>query len=76
MPSLLLSGFVYEIQSMPKLIQWITHLVPARYFVASLQSIFLAGDVWSDLIPNILSMLILGALLFGLTFMKTREGLD
>ncbi len=65
-----------QIQSVQNLIQWIPHLVPARYFVASLQSIFLAGDVWSDLIPNILSMLILGALLFGLTFMKTREGLD
>ncbi|MFK8048454.1 MAG: ABC transporter permease [Halioglobus sp.] len=76
MPSLLLSGFVYEIKSMPVLIQWVTQMVPARHFVASLQSVFLAGDVWSDLIPNILSMLALGVLLFGLTFMKTREGLD
>jgi ABC-2 type transport system permease protein len=76
MPTLLLSGFVYEIQSMPVAIQWVTHIVPARYFVASLQSIFLAGDVWSDLIPNILAMLALGIVFFGVTFIKTREGLE
>ncbi|MEH6569564.1 MAG: ABC transporter permease [Halioglobus sp.] len=76
MPTLLLSGFVYEIQSMPVAIQWVTHIVPARYFVASLQTIFLAGDVWSDLIPNIFAMLALGFLLFGVTFIKTREGMD
>lgn len=76
MPTLLLSGFVYEIQSMPVPIQWITQMVPARHFVASLQTLFLAGDVWTDLVPNMLSMLGLGVLLFGLTFMKTREGLD
>lgn len=75
-PTLLLSGFVYEIQSMPVPIQWITQIVPARHFIASLQTIFLAGDVWTDLIPNILSMLALGVLLFGLTFAKTREDLD
>jgi len=76
MPTLLLSGFMYEIQSMPLVVQLITEIVPARYYVASLQSIFLAGDVWSDLIPNILSMLALGIVLFGLTFFKMREGLD
>lgn len=76
MPTLLLSGFLYEIQSMPVFIQWITQIIPARYYVASLQTIFLAGDVWSDLVPNIVAMLVLGALLFGVTFVKTRDGLD
>jgi ABC-2 type transport system permease protein len=76
MPSLLLSGFIYEIQSMPVFIQWITQIIPARYYVASLQTIFLAGDVWSDLVPNILSMLALGGVLFGITFVKTQDGLD
>ena len=76
MPTLLLSGFVYEIQSMPVLIQWITQIVPARYYVASLQTIFLAGDVWSDLVPNMLAMLVLGVVLFGVTFAKTKDGMD
>lgn len=76
MPTLLLSGFVFEIQSMPAPIRLITQMVPARHFVASLQSVFLAGDVWSAILPNIFAMLALGILLFGVTFIKTREGLD
>jgi len=76
LPALLLSGFVFEIQSMPLIIQWITQIIPARYFVACLQTVFLAGDVWSELLPNLLSLLGLAALFFGITFAKTREGLD
>ena len=46
LPAFILSGFVFDIGSMPMGIQWVTHLVPARYFVAIVQTIFLAGDVW------------------------------
>lgn len=53
LPSLLLSGFLFEIDSMPRAIQWITWLVPARYFVTPLQTVFLVGDVWSLFLPNI-----------------------
>ncbi len=76
LPALLLSGFVFEIQSMPEVVQWITVIVPARYFVASLQTIFLAGDLWDDLLPNIAAMLILGSVLFSITFLKSRRTLD
>jgi ABC-2 type transport system permease protein len=43
MPSFLLSGFMYPISNMPKLIQLITYLIPARYFVALLKGIYLKG---------------------------------
>lgn len=43
MPSLLLSGFVFAIDNMPTAIQYITYIVPARYFVALLQGIYLKG---------------------------------
>ncbi|HEB68804.1 MAG TPA: ABC transporter permease [Desulfobulbus sp.] len=52
LPAFILSGFVFDINSMPVAIQWLTHLVPARYFVAILQTIFLAGDVWPIFIVN------------------------
>jgi ABC-2 type transport system permease protein len=52
LPAFILSGFVFDIGSMPIVIQWLTHLVPARYFVAILQTIFLAGDVWSIFFIN------------------------
>jgi ABC-2 type transport system permease protein len=42
-PSFLLSGFVFPIGNMPTVIQWITRLVPARYFIALLKGIYLKG---------------------------------
>ena len=42
-PSFLLSGFVFPISNMPQVVQWITYLVPARYFIALLKAIYLKG---------------------------------
>ena len=43
LPAFLLSGFVFAIENMPKIIQVITHIVPARYFIIILKGIFLKG---------------------------------
>lgn len=53
LPSLLLSSFVYEINAMPGIIQWLTTLVPARYLVPQLLTIFLVGNEWSTLMPDL-----------------------
>jgi drug efflux transport system permease protein len=76
LPAVLLSGFIFEIRGMPEVVQWITAIVPARYFVASLQTIFLAGDLWEDLIPNLLALLALGTMLFSITFLISKRTLD
>lgn len=64
LPSLLLSGFLFEIDSMPVAIQWLTYIVPARYLIPPLQSVFLVGDVWSMFLPNILALLGFGLFFF------------
>jgi ABC-2 type transport system permease protein len=76
LPTFLLSGFIYEIGSMPWPIQALTYLVPARYLIPSLQTVFLAGDQWALILPNILIMLGFGAFFFGLSFRVTRRSLD
>lgn len=43
LPAFLLSGFMYDISNMPKMVQAITHVVPARYFVSLLKGIYLKG---------------------------------
>ncbi len=53
LPSLLLSGFLFELDSMPAAIQWLSYLVPARYLIPPLQSVFLVGDVWTIFWPNV-----------------------
>jgi len=76
LPALLLSGFLFEIDSMPLVIRALTHIVAARYFVASLQTVFLSGDVWPLFMPNMAAMLAIGAVFFTITALKTRKSLD
>jgi ABC-2 type transport system permease protein len=66
LPSLLLSGFLFEIDSMPRPIQLLTYIVPARYLVPPLQSVFLVGDVWDLFLPNIAVLLGFGLFFFSL----------
>jgi ABC-2 type transport system permease protein len=53
LPTMILSGFIFPISSMPVVVQWITHIVPARYFLVALRSIVLKGAeataFWQDL---------------------------
>jgi ABC-2 type transport system permease protein len=63
MPAMMLSGFLFDLRSMPTPIRLITYVLPARYYVALLQTIFLAGNVWSVILPNMLVLTTMGALL-------------
>lgn len=76
LPAFLLSGFIFEISSMPGWIQTITYVVPARYLIPSLQTVFLAGDVWSLILPNLGAMLLIGTVFFGLSALVTNKRLD
>lgn len=76
LPAFLLSGFLFEIDSMPAPIRAITLVVPARYFIASLQTVFLAGDAWAVFLPNMAAMLTIGVVFFALARAKTRKSLD
>lgn len=76
LPATLLSGFVFEISSMPAPIQAITTIVPARYFVTCLQSLFLAGDIWPLLLPAMGMMALIGAVFFLLAVRATAKRLD
>ena len=52
LPSYLLSGFLFEIKSMPTFLQYLTLIVPARYYVDFLQTSLLVGDVWPNILKN------------------------
>lgn len=75
LPSLLLSGFLFEIDSMPVAIQWLTWVVPARYLVPPLQTVFLAGDVWPLFWPNIAVLLGFGLFFFWRAIAVTQKAL-
>jgi ABC-2 type transport system permease protein len=66
LPAFLLSGFLFPIEQMPGALQWITRVVPARYYVSVLKKIFLKGTpttlLYTDLVPLALFALVLGLL--------------
>jgi len=73
LPAFLLSGFLFEINSMPTVIQWITFIVPARYLIPSLQTVFLAGDIWPMFLHSMAVMLLIGTVFFLAAARSTRK---
>jgi ABC-2 type transport system permease protein len=73
LPAMMLSGFLFEISSMPSFVRVITYAVPARYLIPSLQSVFLVGDLWGMYLRSILILLGFGALFFTLALRATHR---
>lgn len=76
LPAYILSGFLFEIASMPVWIQLLTYVMPARYFVQCLQTLFLVGNVKGLIIFNMIFMVFIGLIFFFITAKKTVKRLD
>ena len=76
LPAFILSGFVFDIHSMPLAIRLITHLIAARYFVTLLQSQFLAGDIRSVIVPNAAALALMAVVFLALARARARKRLD
>jgi ABC-2 type transport system permease protein len=73
LPAMMLSGFLYDLRSMPAIIRGITYVLPARYAVALMQTIYLAGDVASVVWPNLAVLAAMASVLLVLTRLATRK---
>jgi ABC-2 type transport system permease protein len=69
LPAFLLSGFIYPIDQMPTVIQLITHVIPARYFMTIIRDVFLKGTSLPLLLDDLLALTLFAALLM---FLATR----
>ncbi len=76
LPAFMLSGFIFDIGSMPGWLQNLTYIVSARYFIVILHTLFLAGDVSSVIWPNTLAMLAIAAFFLGTSRRKIRKSLE
>jgi ABC-2 type transport system permease protein len=76
LPSFFLSGFIFELSSTPVFIQVLSYIVPAKYFVNIVQTLFLAGNVASVLLPNLAGLIVLALVFMTLAFRKTRKSLE
>jgi ABC-2 type transport system permease protein len=72
LPAFLLSGFIFAIENMPQVIQQVTRVVPARYFVRILQGVFLKGIGMSILWTEMAFLALYALLVFTLAVRKMR----
>jgi len=76
LPAFFLSGLVFDLDSTPRFIQILSHVVPARYFVSISHTLFMAGDVWPVLLPNALALAVMAVLFTSLAFRKITKRLE
>jgi ABC-2 type transport system permease protein len=70
LPTIMLSGFIFPINSMPRALQIITHLVPARYFLIALRGIVLKGTALRPLLPQLAALCVYAAAMLGLASLR------
>ena len=70
LPTLILSGFIFPISSMPQALQLITHVVPARYFLVALRGIVLKGAPVTDLIGPLTALALYAAVMLSLSSLR------
>ncbi|MGA7614278.1 MAG: ABC transporter permease [Thermoanaerobaculia bacterium] len=76
LPAFLLSGFMFDIANMPRVLQFLTHVIPARYFISIIKGLFLKGVGFSVLAMDTMFLAIFAAVLLviaNLTFRKRLE---
>ncbi|MFQ6041270.1 MAG: ABC transporter permease, partial [Candidatus Poribacteria bacterium] len=76
MPWILLSGFIFPIENMPKVIQYITYLIPLRYFLVIIRDIALKGSGMSALWQQTLSMILLGGATLAFSIFRFNKRLE
>jgi len=76
LPATMLSGFIFDIRSMPSGVQVVTLIFPARYFVSSLQTLFLAGDVWAVILPDAAVLAGMALILMYIAFKSIRKNIE
>jgi ABC-2 type transport system permease protein len=76
LPQMLLSGFVFPIENMPKVFQYLTTIIPLRYFFVIIRGIMLKGAGWPELWHQAAALLALGTVVLALSVARFHKKLD
>ncbi len=76
LPSIMISGFAFPVSNMPIEIQWLSYLLPLRYFFIIIRGIFLKGAGFAILWPEMLALFLLGTTVFILAALRFRKKLS
>jgi len=76
LPTMLLSGFMFPFQGMPRWAQWIGDVLPATYFMRLVRGILLKGNHWADLWPHVWPMMVFTVVVMTFAVVFYRKTLD
>lgn len=76
LPGIFLSGFFFPIDAMPKILQWISYLIPLRYYLVIIRAILIKGAGVEVLQQETLALALLGIFLMGAAALRFRKRLD
>ncbi len=76
MPMLYLSGFAFPISNMPKILQYISYLIPVRYYIEILRAVILKGASFTELLPQFLILLFIGVVILFASALRFRKRLE
>jgi ABC-2 type transport system permease protein len=70
LPTIMLSGFIFPISSMPRLLQMLSYIIPARYFLKISRGIMIKGNSFMELLDPMLVLLLVSAILIAFAWKK------
>lgn len=76
LPAIFLSGFLFPLQNMPKFLQWISLLIPLRYYMNIIRVLLLKGAGIESIITDVIAMSLFGLLIMGAAARRFRKRLD
>ena len=76
LPAIFLSGFFFPVEAMPKVLQWISLLLPLRYYLVIIRSLMLKDIGVAALWPNVVALAIFGLALMTAASLRVRKRLD
>ncbi len=73
LPFIYLSGFAFPIENMPEVIQYITYVIPLRYYITIIRGVLLKGNTFGELLPETLALLAFGVSILTLSVLRFRK---
>ncbi len=76
LPSIFLSGFFFPLEAMPQVLQWISYIVPLRYYLVIIRALLIKGVGLAAIWPETLALAVFGLLILGAAALRFRKRLD
>jgi ABC-2 type transport system permease protein len=76
LPSIFLSGFIYPLEAMPIVLQWISYAIPLRYFLVIIRALMIKGVGLEAILPDVIMLAFFGVIIMGAAALRFKKRLD